>query len=106
MYEEKFSNRISQLRIKKGISAREMSISLGQNPGYINSIESGKSLPTMSNFFYICEYLEITPMDFFNFDVDNPKETDILYNAISQLTDSQLKNIKEIVHDLNKNKGL
>lgn len=102
MYEDKFSNRLSQLRIKKGVSAREMSISLGQNPGYINSIESGKALPTMSNFFYICDYLDITPMDFFNFDINNPKNTDMLYNAINQLTDSQFKNIKEIVNDLNK----
>ena len=103
MYEDKFSNRLSQLRIKKGVSAREMSISLGQNPGYINSIESGKALPTMSNFFYICDYLDITPMEFFNFDINNPKETDMLYNAINQLTDSQFKNIKEIVNELNKN---
>ena len=101
MYEDKFSNRLSQLRMKKGVSAREMSISLGQNPGYINSIESGKALPTMSNFFYICDYLDISPMEFFNFDINNPKETDILYNAINQLTDSQFKNIKEIVNDLN-----
>lgn len=101
MYEDKFSNRLSQLRMKKGVSAREMSISLGQNPGYINSIESGKALPTMSNFFYICDYLDISPMEFFNFDINNPKETDMLYNAINQLTDSQFKNIKEIVNDLN-----
>lgn len=101
MYEDKFYNRLSQLRMKKGVSAREMSISLGQNPGYINSIESGKALPTMSNFFYICDYLDITPMEFFNFDIGNPKETDMLYNAINQLTDSQFKNIKEIVNDLN-----
>ena len=103
MYEDKFYNRLSQLRMKKGVSAREMSISLGQNPGYINSIESGKALPTMSNFFYICDYLDISPMEFFNFDIINPKETDMLYNAINQLTDSQFKNIKEIVNDLNKN---
>lgn len=106
MYEDKFSNRLSQLRIKKGVSAREMSISLGQNPGYINSIESGKALPTMSNFFYICDYLDITPMEFFNFNISNPKETDMLYNAINQLTDSQFKNIKDIVDELNKIKGL
>lgn len=67
MYEEKFSNRISQLRIKKGVSAREMSLALGQNSGYIHNIESGKALPSMASFFYICEYLDITPCEFFNF---------------------------------------
>ena len=41
-----------------------MSLSIGQNTGYINSIESGKNFPTMKNFFYICEYLHITPKEF------------------------------------------
>lgn len=40
MYEESFYERLSQLRMKKGISARDMSLSIGQNPGYINSIET------------------------------------------------------------------
>lgn len=100
MYEEKFSDRISQLRIKKGVSAREMSLSLGQNSGYIHNIESGKALPSMANFFYICEYLDITPCEFFNFNSENPREADILYSEINQLTASQHKNISEIIHDL------
>ena len=47
-------------------SAREMSLALGQNPSYINRIENGKALPSMQGFFSICEYLQITPGDFFN----------------------------------------
>ena len=53
MYEKEFSQRLSQLRIEKGVSARDMSLSLGQNAGYINNIETGKALPSMSNFYYI-----------------------------------------------------
>ena len=52
MYEEQFPLRLAQLRVLKGVSARDMSLSLGQNAGYINNIESGKALPSMSNFFY------------------------------------------------------
>ena len=100
MYKEKFSNRLSQLRLKKGVSARDMSLSIGQNPGYINNIETGKSLPSMMGFFYICDYLKITPMEFFNFDSSHPKELDSIYNDLNKLTDSQFKNIKEIVEDL------
>ena len=102
MYKEKFSNRLSQLRLKKGVSARDMSLSIGQNPGYINNIETGKSLPSMMGFFYICDYLNITPMEFFNFDSSHPKELDSIYNDLNKLTDSQFKNIKEIVEDLAK----
>lgn len=51
MYEEFFANRLAYLRNQKSISAREMSLMIGQNPGYINNIETGKALPSMSGFF-------------------------------------------------------
>lgn len=57
VYEDIFKNRLAILRTQRGVSAREMSLSLGQNAGYINDIESGKTLPSMMLFFYICEYL-------------------------------------------------
>ena len=66
MYEEQFSKRLTELRTQKGVSARDMSLSIGQNPGYIRAIESGTAFPTMANFFYICEYFNITPQEFFN----------------------------------------
>lgn len=64
MIEKDFSLRLAQLRNKKGVSARDMSLTIGQNHAYINNIESGKALPSMATFFYICEYLGITPKDF------------------------------------------
>ena len=44
MYEEFTQKRIAQLRIQRGVSARDMSLSLGQNVSYINKI-SGLYLP-------------------------------------------------------------
>ena len=70
MTEKEFSLRLAQLREKKGVSARDMSLSMGQNPGYINNIENGKSMPSLSGIFYICEFLGIEPKDFF--DIDTP----------------------------------
>ena len=67
MYSEfDFGRRLSQLRERKGVSARDMSLSMGQNPGYINKVENGKAMPSMEVFFYICEFLAITPSDFFD----------------------------------------
>ena len=60
MDEKDFALRLVQLREKKNVSAREMSLAIGQNPGYINNIESGKSLPSLPGVFYICDYLGIT----------------------------------------------
>ena len=47
--------RIAQLRLQKGVSARDMSLSLGQSESYINKIENRRTLPSMAGFFYICE---------------------------------------------------
>lgn len=102
MYEKNFSNSLIELRIRKGVSARDMSLSIGQNPSYINNIETGKALPSMTNFFYICDYLEISPADFFEFDYARPVELARLGDDLSKLTESQFQNIKEIVSDLAK----
>ena len=59
-YEKWFPQRLTQLRMRKGVSARDMSLSIGQNTGYINSIESGKNFPTMKNFFYILSLIHIS----------------------------------------------
>lgn len=66
MYEDFVPERLAKLRIRKGVSARDMSLSLGQAHNYINNIENKKSLPSMPSFFYICEYLGITPQEFFD----------------------------------------
>ena len=65
---EGFAQRLFELRSAKGVSAREMSLSLGQGSGYISNIENRHNLPSMTQFFAICEYLGITPSTFFAFD--------------------------------------
>ena len=97
MYEAQFPLRLAQLRTRKGVSARDMSLSLGQNPGYINNIESGKALPSMSNFFYICEYLNITPGSFFDSETDNPEQLQQLIQKMKKLSDEQLASIENLV---------
>ena len=65
MFEDYIYNRISELRLLKGVSAREMSLDIGQSEGYINSIENKRTLPSMSMFLFICDYLGVTPAEFF-----------------------------------------
>ena len=69
-----FCNRLRFLRINRGISAREMSLALGQNVNYVNLIENGKRLPSMEGFFFICEYFGLTPANFFS-EEQNQTET-------------------------------
>jgi len=102
MYEDDFPLRLAQLRTKKGVSARDMSLSIGQNHAYINNIESGKALPSMAIFFYICEYLNITPSEFFDLDSKNPEKLQSLIKDLKKLDDKQLDSIAEIVKGLAK----
>ena len=104
MYEDNFPIRLAQLRIKKGVSARDMSLSIGQNAGYINNIETGKALPSMSSFFFICEYLNVTPQEFFDMDSKLPEELRTLVSNLKRLDSQQLKSIASIVEGLTKNK--
>lgn len=66
MNEQFVRDRITQLRLEKNVSEYKMSYDLGHSRSYINNISSGKALPSMSEFFAICEYFNITPVDFFN----------------------------------------
>lgn len=43
-----------------------MSLDLGHSTSYIRSITSGRALPSMREFLYICEYLDISPREFFH----------------------------------------
>lgn len=92
-----FAARLAQLRIQKGVSAREMSLALGQNAGYINSIETGRAFPSMVNFFYICEYLNIEPADFFNLQSTDPSKFKLLINNLRRLDVKQLTAISALV---------
>ena len=100
MNEETFKLRLAKLRTLKGVSARDMSLSLGQNAGYVNNIETGKALPSMAMFFCICDYLGVTPVQFFDDDNMFPSELDKLTDDLKKLNSRQLSNISEIVGDL------
>ena len=88
-----FSKRLVELRMNKGVSARDMSLSIGQSPGYINNIENGVNYPSMAVFFYICDYFDITPKDFFEFDSVNPSKANELLNVVKGLDNEQLDNL-------------
>ena len=100
MDEKDFALRLAQLREKKNESAREKSLAIGQNPGYINNIESGKSLPSLPGVFYICDYLGISVSEFFDLDTKNPTKLDAIINDLKKLDDAQLENIANLVKGL------
>lgn len=97
---EEFIKRLVKLRMDRGVSARDMSLSLGQNHGYITSIENGNALPSMTGFFYICEYLKVTPAEFFDFDNRNPSKLNEILCDLKRLSSDKLEHISVIIKDL------
>lgn len=101
MYEALVRERITQLRLQKGVSEYQMSYDLGHSRSYVNNISSGKALPSMAEFFAICEYFDITPIDFFQQEKENPKFLNEAYAALTQLSQEDLeltmKNIERLL---------
>lgn len=99
-----FSKRLTELRIEKGVSARDMSLSLGQSESYINKIENKRTMPSMTGFFYICEYLCISPKDFFDIKKTHPRHTNEIMSELNLLPTEKAEHILQIVRDLNEKK--
>ena len=97
-----FSERLTQLRMEKGVSARDMSLSIGQSAGYINNIENGVNYPSMQAFFYICDYLGVTPKEFFDGENTDPIKTNELLQAIKGLTTEQLDHLIALAKGLHR----
>lgn len=91
MVDEAFiSKRLTELRLKKDISEYQMSLELGHSRSYIQSISSGRVMPSMKEFLAICEYLDITPMQFFDENSENPLLVQRAVQGLTELNDKDL----------------
>ncbi len=100
MFEDFFAERLISLRNQKNVSAREMSLALGQNGSYINRIENKQAFPSMQAFFYICEYLQISPQDFFDMGNPAPMKINQIIEESKKLDDIQLDTIIAVIKGL------
>ena len=58
--------RISYFRMRRNLSARELSLRIGKSETYINQIESGNFTVSLPVLFSIIEALEISCAEFFS----------------------------------------
>ena len=100
MFEDLFYDRLIKLRERKGVSAREMSLALGQNGSYINRIENKLALPSMQAFFYICEYFQISPQEFFDENNPAPIKIDQIIEELKKLDSIQLDTVMAVAKGL------
>lgn len=100
MQENFVRDRITQLRLKKGVSEYQMSYDLGHSRGYIYNISSGKALPPLKEFFAICEYFEITPQQFFDDSTQNPELIQKALEGMQQLNEDDMLMLLGIINRL------
>lgn len=97
--------RITQLRLKKGVSEYKMSYDLGHSRSYIYNISSGRSLPPMDEFLEICDYFGITPSQFFDESEENPALIQTATQELKKLDDDDIFLILGYIRRLLKDKG-
>ncbi|HBI61485.1 MAG TPA: XRE family transcriptional regulator [Lachnospiraceae bacterium] len=105
MFEDFFIKRLVSLRNQKNVSAREMSLALGQNESYINRIENGKTFPSLQAFFYICEYLQVSPKDFFDEGNPEPVKISQITEKLKTLDSVQLDTVLAVIRGLQHRPG-
>lgn len=96
------SKRIIDLRTKRDISARQLSLDLGLGVGYIITIESKKSFPSLQNLYSIIDYFGITPSEFFKEEITYRPLIADLMRELDKMDDDQLMHLAAIVKDMNK----
>ncbi|MGN0961815.1 MAG: helix-turn-helix transcriptional regulator [Christensenellales bacterium] len=68
---EEIINRISRLRTRKGLSARELSLRIDKNEAYINRLEYRKNFePSISVINDIVTVCDSSMEEFFYYDID------------------------------------
>ena len=84
-------------------TARDVSLNIGQNSGYINSILNEKAYPSMDVFFKICDELGITPVDFFDTETRYPEMMNRMIPFFKELNKEQTETIEKLIKAIAEN---
>ena len=103
MNKTEFANRLNELMETNNRTARDISLNIGQNSGYVNSILNERAYPSMEVFFKICDELKITPMDFFDTEMRYPELLNRVIPYMMQLNQEQLENVTLLVEAIVEN---
>lgn len=101
--EEFVRERITALRIVKGVSEYQMGYDLGRSRGFINNISSGKAMPSMKEFFSICDYFGMTPAEFFDVEHDDPALIGKAVEEVRSLCDDDVLLILSLIRRIKGN---
>lgn len=97
--------RITELRMQKGVSESRMSGDLGHNKNYIQHIVSGKSNPSVQELLYIIDYLGVPPSQFFDEGNRHPLLEQKIMNGLKTLSESDQLLLISFINRLNEGKA-
>ena len=104
MLNEFIAKRIANLRLSKGLSARKLSLELGQGENYIAHIENRQSNISIENLEAVCEYFQISLSDFFDTNTEYPLQYKELIEELNKLDSIELAKVIEMVKLITSNK--
>ncbi|SCI66381.1 Predicted transcriptional regulator [uncultured Clostridium sp.] len=94
--------RISELRLQKGVSEKQMSREIGRSASYLSAMINNKSLSSLATLIEICDYLEVTLEEFFSADYENPVRVNRLVAQARRLTDEELDMLTHLAEHMNR----
>lgn len=96
--------RYARIRNAHKISARKLSLELGQSTEYINQIENGNALPSMEGLFNFCEYFNISLGEFFEENFNFPVEYGNIIKELNKMDSQEISVVYEMLKLINKTK--
>ena len=96
-YEVFIRDRITELRIQRGVSEHKMSLELGKSGSYIRSITSGLAMPSVKELFNIIDYFDMMPSEFFAVPADDKNMKAQIINRIQKMPDPELKKVEAFI---------
>jgi len=94
------AERITELRLARGISEYQMSLELGQSKGYVQELTSGKCLPSVKQLFHIADYFHLTVSEFFDEEIHDPPAVLEAVQALRRLSGDDVKLVLSLIRRL------
>ena len=94
--------RYAKIRLAHNISARKLSLELGQSTEYINQIESGKNMPSVEGLINFCNYFDISIGEFFEEKFNCPVEYSAIIEELNKMDSIAIKQVYELLKLINK----
>lgn len=97
--------RITELRLARNASEYQMSAELGKSPGYVQSITSGRTMPSMEQLFNIIDYFDMTPSEFFDPANHDSQTLRSAIHTLRSLPEESVAAIMPLLRHLRETKG-